>query len=67
VALRVRWTIASMPDGDAVAVEESSLEQPIASTSYADLVAAQSTALRAVTRQIAERLAALAASAPSSH
>ncbi|HTY17741.1 MAG TPA: PqiC family protein [Myxococcota bacterium] len=67
VALRVRWTIASLPDGAAVAVEESSLEQPIASTSYADLVAAQSTVLRTVTRQIAERLAALAASTPSSH
>jgi len=59
VALRVRWTIASMPEGSAVAVEESRIEQPIASASYADLVAAQSAALGAVTHQIAERLAAL--------
>jgi uncharacterized lipoprotein YmbA len=59
VALRMRWTIASLPDGAAVAVEESRIEQPIASASYADLVAAESAALGAVTRQIAERLASL--------
>src|SRR5262249_57144574 len=58
VSLRIRWTIASMPDGAAVAVEESRIEQPIASTSYADLVAAQSAALGAVTHHIADRRAA---------
>ena len=59
VALRMRWTIASMPEGAAVAVEESRIEQPVASSSYADLVAAQSAALGAVTHQIAERVASL--------
>ena len=57
VALRVRWTIAAMPDGRAVVVEESRIEQPVASASYEDLVAAESAALGTVTRQIAERVA----------
>jgi len=61
VTLRVRWTIAAVPDGHALAVEESVVEQPIASASYADLVAAESAALGTVTRKIAERVAGLAA------
>jgi len=60
VTLRVRWTIAGVPDGHALVVEEAVVEQPIASASYADLVAAESAALGTVTRQIAERVAALA-------
>jgi hypothetical protein len=60
VTLRVRWTIAAVPDGHALAVEESVVEQPIASASYADLVAAESAALGTVTRKIAERVAGLA-------
>jgi uncharacterized lipoprotein YmbA len=59
VALRVRWTLAGVADPRAVAVEESALEEPVASASFEDLVAAQSAALGAVTRQIAERIAAL--------
>jgi uncharacterized lipoprotein YmbA len=59
VTLRVRWTIAAVPDGHALVVEESVVEQPIASASYEDLVAAESTALGSVTRQIAERVAGL--------
>lgn len=60
VRLRVRWTLASGSDGRAVAVQESRIEEPIASASYADLVAAESAALGAVSREIAERLAVLA-------
>ena len=46
-------------DGRAVVVEESVFEQPTASASYEDLVAAESAALGAMTREIAERIAAL--------
>ena len=60
VVLRMRWTIAGA-DGRAVAVEESRIEQPVASTSIEDLVAAESAALGTVNRQIAERMAALPA------
>jgi len=59
VVLRVRWTIASAPDGAAIVVEESRVEQPVASSSYDDMVSAESAALGTVTRQIAERIAAL--------
>jgi uncharacterized lipoprotein YmbA len=61
VALRVRWTIAAVPDGRALAVEESRIEQPVASAAINDLVAAESAALGTLNRQIAERLAALPA------
>jgi uncharacterized lipoprotein YmbA len=59
VTLRVRWTIARADDGRALAVEESRIEQPVASTSYEDLVSAESAALGTLNRQIAERMAAL--------
>ena len=59
VVLRVRWTIASIPDGAAIAVEESNIAQPVASSSWDDVVAAESAALAVLTRQIAERIAAL--------
>lgn len=59
VVLRVRWTIASAPDGNALVVEESRVEQPVSSSSYDDMVSAESTALGTVTRQIAERIASL--------
>jgi len=62
VTLRLRWTVASLPDGRAVAVEESVIEQPVASGSFEELVAAESAALGAATRQIAERIAQLSAS-----
>ena len=51
-----RW-----PDGHALVVEESRIEQPVASASYDDLVAAESAALGTLSRQIAERMAALPA------
>jgi hypothetical protein len=58
VVLRARWTIAG-PDGLALAVGETNLEQPPASPSWEDYVAAHSTALGTVTHEIAERIAAL--------
>jgi hypothetical protein len=59
VVFRVRWTIASVSDGSALAVEESRIEQPVASTSVEDMVSAESTALGSLTRQIATLIAAL--------
>jgi len=59
VTLRVRWTIAAVKDGRAVVVEESVFEQPVASPSYEDLVSAESAALGALSREIAERIAGL--------
>jgi len=61
VVLRVRWIVASGADGRAVAVEESVIEQPVASDTWDAYVAAHSAALGAVTRQIAERIVALSA------
>ena len=58
VVLRARWTIAGA-DGIAVAVGETNLEQPPASASWEDYVAAHSAALGAVTHDLAERLATL--------
>jgi uncharacterized protein len=60
VVLRARWTIAG-PDGLALAVGATSLEQPPASGSWAHYVAAHRTALGAVTREIAQRIADLPA------
>ena len=60
VVLRARWMVASGADGRAVAVEESVVEQAVASDSWEDYVAAHNTALGAVTREIAERIATLA-------
>lgn len=59
VVLRVRWTIAAVGDGRAVVVSESRIEQPVASPSIDDMVAAESAALGMLTHEIAERLAAL--------
>lgn len=59
VVLRVRWTIAAIGDGRALAVEESRIEQPVKTASYEDLVSAESAALGTLNRQIAERMAAL--------
>jgi uncharacterized lipoprotein YmbA len=61
VVLRARWTIAGA-DGLALAVGATNLEQPPASPSWADYVGAHRSALGAVTREIAERIAALPAS-----
>jgi uncharacterized lipoprotein YmbA len=61
VRLRARWVVASEDDGRAVAVEESIVEQSAASEDWEAYVAAQSAALGVVTRQIAEKIASLAA------
>lgn len=61
VVLRVRWTIAAVPDGHAVFVAESRFEQAVASASVADTVAAESALLGSLIRQIAERLVSLSA------
>ena len=58
VTLRARWTIAA-GDGSALAVGESAVEQPPASASWEDYVAAHSAALGAVTRELAEHIATL--------
>ena len=63
VVLRARWTVAG-PDGRALAVEETRVEEATASASWQDLVAAQSAALGRVTRQIADRIASLSAPQP---
>lgn len=58
VTLRARWTIAAS-DGAALAVGESAVQQPLASASWEDYVAAHSAALGAVTRELAEHIARL--------
>jgi uncharacterized lipoprotein YmbA len=58
VRLRANWTVVAR-DGKAVAVEATQIEQPVASPSWQDLVAAHSAALGTMTRQIATRVAAL--------
>jgi hypothetical protein len=59
VSLRARWTIAAFADGHALAVEESLIEQPLASDSAENAVAAQASALGALAREIATRIAGL--------
>jgi len=63
VVLLVRWTVAAMDDGRAVAVEESRIEQPIGSAGYDALVAADSAAFGSLSRKIADRIASLTATA----
>jgi len=58
VALRARWTVAGA-DGLALAVGETNVEQPPASPSWEDYVAAHSAALGVVTHEIATRIANL--------
>ncbi len=60
VVLRARWIVAG-PDGRALAVEESQVERKPASGGWAAYAAAHSEALGALTREIAERIAGLAA------
>ena len=59
VSLRARWTITSYADGRALAVEESAIEQPVASESAANVVAAQASAVGELARRIATRIASL--------
>ena len=61
VRLRARFTVASGADGKALAVEQAHVSERAASGSMEALVAAQRAALGQVTRQIAERIRALAA------
>ena len=61
VTLRGRWTVASGKDGRALIVEETQLEQPVASASWEDLVSAHRAALGRVNREIAARIASLPA------
>ena len=61
VTLRARWTLASPADGGALAIEETQVSEATAGASWDQLVAAQRAALDRVTRQIAERIGALAA------
>jgi uncharacterized lipoprotein YmbA len=60
VTLRARWTLSGA-DAKALAIEASQAEVPTASASFEDLVAAQSAALGALTREIAEKIDSLAA------
>jgi hypothetical protein len=59
VVLRARWIVASAADGRAVAIGESAIERKPASGSWDDYVAAHSEALGTLSREIAERIAAL--------
>ena len=61
VTLRGRWTVASGTDGRALVVEETQIEQAVASPSWEDLVSAHRTALGRVNREIAARIASLPA------
>jgi uncharacterized lipoprotein YmbA len=63
VHLRVRWTVAAAAGGSAVAVEETVADQPIATSSFEDVVAAESAALGSVSRAIALRVSQLAGAA----
>lgn len=58
VALRARWTMAG-GDGRAVAVGATQVEQPPASASWEDYVAAHGAALAVLTQELAERIAGL--------
>ncbi len=61
VVLHARWSLVSSAPGAAPVLGDFRIEQPVASPSFEDLVAAQSAALGALTREIAARIAALPA------
>ena len=61
VTLRARWMVVDGESGLALAVVQSRVQQPVASASFDALVAAQSAALGSVTREIAAKIAELAA------
>jgi uncharacterized lipoprotein YmbA len=61
VLLHVRWTLVADAPGTAAIHEEFRIEAPVASPSFESLVAAQSAAIGALTREIATRIAALPA------
>jgi uncharacterized lipoprotein YmbA len=64
VVLRLHWSILAGAGQHASVVRASRVEQPLASSAWADQVAAQSAALGVASREIAEQLAALLAAAP---
>jgi uncharacterized lipoprotein YmbA len=69
VTLRVRWTVTDGTGANALAIAQSRVDQPVAAASggdpakpsFAALVAAQSAALGSVAREIAAKIAQLAA------
>ena len=61
VTLRLRWTVLDEKTGLALAIAQSRIEQPTGGPSFDALVAAQSAALGSVTREIAAKIAELAA------
>ena len=65
VRLRVYWSVLAGDVMKAVDVEASVVEQPVASESWADFVAAYSAALGTVTQEIAARLRTLETHKPS--
>ena len=58
VVLHARWTLVSGAGDRPPVLQEFRIEQPVASPSFDDMVAAQSAALGALTREIAARIAA---------
>lgn len=60
VALRARWVVADGSTGRARVVEESAIEEPCASPSHDDLVAALGRAMQRLGADIATRIASLA-------
>jgi uncharacterized lipoprotein YmbA len=65
LALRVRWVL--MPEsGEAIAVELTTVREPVEGSGVGALVAAHSRALAELSRQIAARIRALEASADAS-
>lgn len=59
VVLHTRWSVVPTAAGSGAVLGEFRIEQPVASVSFDDLVAAESAALGALTREIAARIAAL--------
>jgi len=61
VRLRVFWSVLKGTGSEALAVELSDIEQPVASAEWTDFVAAHNAALATMSRQIAARIQALSA------
>jgi uncharacterized lipoprotein YmbA len=59
VGLNAAWTLRAPKHRKTLAVRTSVLQEPVTGPSYADLVAAQSRALAALSREIAAELVAV--------
>jgi uncharacterized lipoprotein YmbA len=59
VRLRVRWVVAPGDGGEALAVEQSTIREPVADSSFESLVAAHSAAVAQLGRDIASRVVEL--------